>query len=99
MKIKIYFPFKIISALLKQEVDYSAQVYRRRNKFTHPIIVKYLFCMHLGTMYANFREKIFAEISGKKFQTFHYSNVTTMKSLGIISRNLHENFFLENWHA
>ena len=28
-----------------------------------------LFCIHLGTKYANFQEKIFAEISGKKFQT------------------------------
>ena len=40
-----------------------------------------LFCIHLGTKYANFLEKIFAEISGKSsiFQTFHCSNVTTMK--------------------
>ena len=28
-----------------------------------------LFCIHLGTKYANFQEKIYAEISGKKFQT------------------------------
>ena len=28
-----------------------------------------LFCIHLGTKYANFQEKIFAEISGKNFQT------------------------------
>ena len=28
-----------------------------------------VFCIHLGTKYANFQEKIFAEISGKKFQT------------------------------
>ena len=27
-----------------------------------------------GTMYANFQVKIFAEISGRKFQTFHCSN-------------------------
>ena len=50
-------------------------------------------------MYSNFQEKIFAEISGKKFQTFHCSNVTTKKSLGgalgIFSRNLHEDFFLK----
>ena len=25
-----------------------------------------LFCIHLGTKYAEFQEKIFAEISGKK---------------------------------
>ena len=28
-----------------------------------------VFCIHLGTKYANYQEKIFAEISGKKFQT------------------------------
>ena len=28
-----------------------------------------VFCIHHGTKYANFQEKIFAEISGKKFQT------------------------------
>ena len=34
-------------------------------------------------MYADFQEKkTFADISGKKFQTFHCSNVTTMISLG-----------------
>ena len=27
------------------------------------------FWIHLGTKYADFQEKIFAEISGKKFQT------------------------------
>ena len=33
------------------------------------------FFKHLGTMYADFQEKIFAEISGKTFQTFHCSSV------------------------
>ena len=28
-----------------------------------------VFCIDLGTKYANFQEKIFAEISGKMFQT------------------------------
>ena len=28
-----------------------------------------VFSIHLGTKYANFQEKIFGEISGKKFQT------------------------------
>ena len=28
-----------------------------------------VFCIHLGTKYADFQEKIFAEISGKMFQT------------------------------
>ena len=27
-----------------------------------------VFCIHLGTKYADFQAKIFAEISGKKFQ-------------------------------
>ena len=27
-----------------------------------------LFCMHLGTKYAEFQDKIFAEISGKRFK-------------------------------
>ena len=34
-----------------------------------------LFCIHLDTKYANFQEKISAEISGRKFQTLHCSNV------------------------
>ena len=46
-------------------------------------------------MYANFQEKIFAEISGIKFQTFHCSNFTTMKNLGVFSRNLCKDFFLK----
>ena len=33
------------------------------------IYVGDVFCIHLGTKYADFQEKIFAEISGKKFQT------------------------------
>ena len=28
-----------------------------------------VFCIHLGTKYADFQEKIFAEISAKKLQT------------------------------
>ena len=39
-----------------------------------------IFCKHLGTTYANFEYKIFPETSGKKFQTFHCSKITTMKS-------------------
>ena len=54
-----------------------------------------LFCIHLDTKYANFQEKISAEISGRKFQIFHCSNVTTMKILGFFSRNLREDFFLK----
>ena len=33
-----------------------------------------VLCIHLGSKYADFQEKIFAEISGKKFQTFHCRN-------------------------
>ena len=40
-----------------------------------------LFYIYLGTMYADFQEKIFVEISWKKFQTFHCSNVTIMENL------------------
>ena len=39
-----------------------------RDEFTFSYVGG-LFCIHLGTMYADFQEKIFAEISGKKFQT------------------------------
>ena len=38
-----------------------------------------VFCIYLGTKYADFQEKIFAAISEKIFQTFHCSNVTTVK--------------------
>ena len=34
-----------------------------------------LFCIHLGTKYANFQEKIFADISERKLQTLYSSNV------------------------
>ena len=37
--------------------------------------------MYLGTKYADFQEEMFAEISGKLFQTFLCNNITTMKSL------------------
>ena len=57
-----------------------------------------LFCIHLGTKYANFRQKMFAEISGKNASTFHCCNVT-MKSLELFFRNLLKDFFLENWHT
>ena len=41
---------------------------RGKDKVTY-FYVADVFCIHLGTMYADFQEKIFAEISGKKFQT------------------------------
>ena len=43
-----------------------------------------LFYIHLDTKYANFQERISAEISGKNAETFQCSNVTTMKTLGLI---------------
>ena len=51
--------------------------------------------INLDTKYANFQEKISAEISGKKALTFHSSNVTTMKSWTIFSRNFRGDFFLK----
>ena len=44
---------------------------RGRDEVTY-FYVGGLFC----TKYANFLEKIFVEIPGKKFRTFHCSNVT-----------------------
>ena len=55
-----------------------------------------LFCIDLGTKYANFQEKILADISGRKLQTLYSSNVTTMKSF---SQKYLRRFFLENWHT
>ena len=54
-----------------------------------------LFCIHLGTKYANFQEKIFADISGRKLQTLYSSNVTTIQSLQLSPRNICEDFFLK----
>ena len=65
-----------------------------RDEVTY-FIVGDLFYIDLGTKYANFEEKIFAEISGKNFETFHCSNITTMKSLIIFSSNLSDDFFLK----
>ena len=46
-------------------------------------------------MYANFKEEIFAEITGKTLLTLHSGNVTTMKILELFPRNLREDFFLK----
>ena len=54
-----------------------------------------VFCIYLGSLYADFQEKIFPETSGKKFQTFHCSNVTTMKSFELSPRRFREVFFLK----
>ena len=53
----------------------------------------------LATKYANFHEKIFVEISGKKFKSFHCSNVTTTKSLGVIFPEISTKNFHENRHT
>ena len=49
---------------------------RARNEVTY-FYVGDLFCIYLGSVYANFQEKILPETSGTKFQTFHCSKVTT----------------------
>ena len=41
---------------------------RGKNEVTY-FYVGDVFCIHLGTKYADFQVKIFVEISGKKFQT------------------------------
>ena len=41
---------------------------RGKNEVTY-FYVGVVFCIHLRTKYADFQEKIFTEISGKKFQT------------------------------
>ena len=41
-----------------------------------------------------FSRKIFPEISGRKFQTFHCSNFITMKRLKLSPRHLRKDFFL-----
>ena len=67
---------------------------RARNEVTY-FYVGDLFCIYLGSVYANFQEKISPETSGKKFQTFHCSNVTTMKSLELFPRRFRRDFFLK----
>ena len=68
---------------------------RSRDEFKY-FSVGDIFCLHLGTTYANFQEKIFPETSGKKFQTFPcYYN----EKFGSFSQNFREHLFLENWHT
>ena len=38
--------------------------------------VEEVFCIYFVTKYADFQEKIFAEISGKKFQTLGITGIT-----------------------
>ena len=58
---------------------------RGKNEVTY-FYVGDVFCMYLGTKYADFQEETFAEISGKLFQTFHGSNITTMNSLELSAK-------------
>ena len=62
---------------------------------SHSSMLETYFAYTLALSMPIFKKKIFAEISGKKFQTFHCSKVTTMKSLELLPRNLHEYFFLK----
>ena len=50
---------------------------RSRDEVTQ-LYVGEVFCIHLGSKYADFQEKIFADISGRKFETLYCSNVTTI---------------------
>ena len=53
-----------------------------------------LFCIHLGTKYANFQEKIVSEISGKKFRTLKWIFINYPK-FELFPRNLRKIFFLK----
>ena len=43
-----------------------------------------VFCIHLGTKYTDFQEKIFAEIFRKKFQTFHCITLITKQVIEVL---------------
>ena len=73
----------------------DAQISERCRDEVTFIYVGVVLCIHLGSKYADFQEKIFADISGEKFQTFHCSNVTTMESLELFPRNIRKDFFLK----
>ena len=62
---------------------------------SHAFMLGTFFSIYLGSLYADFQEKIFFETSGKKFQTFHCSKVTTMKSLELCPRRFRQDFFLK----
>ena len=50
------------------DLPYGQKSQRSIDKVTY-FYVGDLFCIHLGTKYANFQEKIVADISGRKLQT------------------------------
>ena len=66
-------------------IDYydSLSCRRGRGEVTY-FNVGGLFCLHLGTKYANFQEKILGDFLGKKL----FIVLITMKTLSIFSRNL-----------
>ena len=55
--------------------------YRHEQKSNHPSTksLQWLLSIHLGTKYGDFQEKIFTDISWKKFQTSHCIVVTLLK--------------------
>ena len=62
---------RILHTLLVKHYNdllYRLSSERDKDEVTY-VYVGDVFCIHLGTKYADFQEKIFAEISGKKLQT------------------------------
>ena len=51
-----------------------------------------VYYIYLGPMYADYQEKIFAEMSRRKLQSFHCNKVAAMKSLELSPRNLRKDF-------
>ena len=62
---------------------------------SHNSLSGMFFVYNLGLSMPIFKEKIFHETSWKKFQTFHFSNVTAMKSLKLFPRRFGKDFFLK----
>ena len=57
--------------------------------FNLPLEAKVKFFLdYMALSMPIFKKKISAEISGRNGKTFHCSNITTMKSLELFSRNL-----------
>ena len=78
--------------------------YKHPKLFTHPISKEWsrdevtyfyvgdVFCIYLSTKYANFQEKICAEISEKPFKLYY------KEKFGAFSQKSPPKFFLENCH-
>ena len=71
MKVKITDGSRILHTLLVKHYNdlLDRQSSERGKDEVTYFYVGDVFCIHLGTKYADFQEKIFAEISGKKLQT------------------------------